>query len=191
MTDFVHLRVKSHYSFLSGLGKPAKFVERAKELSMSGVALTDAGNLYGSFEFYKACREAGIKPIIGVEFAVAESGRTSRDRNQNIYRILLLARDNEGYRNLIELVSASYLTGYYFEPRVDFDLLEQYASGLICLTGGIHGEIPQHVITGRDEAYIRERVRYYQKLYGDEGVYLELQEHPDRPNQARVNDALV
>jgi DNA polymerase III subunit alpha len=191
MSDFVHLRVRSHYSFLSGLGKPAKFAERAKELGMSAIALTDVGNLYGSFEFYKACKEAGVSPIIGAEFAVAASGRGSRDRNQSIYRILLLAKGNEGYRNLIQLVSESYLTGYYFEPRVDFELLEKYREDLICLTGSTLGEIPQHVITGKDDAFIRERLRYYQDLYGADDVYLELQEHPDRPNQARVNDALI
>lgn len=110
---FVHLHTHTHYSLLSGLGKPVAFVARAKELEMPGLAITDAGNLYGAFEFYKKAREAGINPIIGLEATISKKGYKNRDKDNELYEIVLLAKNIEGYHNLIELVTESYLHGMY------------------------------------------------------------------------------
>jgi len=189
---FVHLHTHTHYSLLSGLGKPVAFVARAKELEMPGLAITDAGNLYGAFEFYKKAKEAGINPIIGLEATISKKGYKNRDKDNEFYEIVLLARNIEGYHNLIELVTESYLHGMYNgRPRIDFELLEKYSGHLIGLSGSITGEIPQHITTGKSDEYIRERIAYYEGLFGKDNFYLELQEHPDRGNQPKINDALI
>ena len=189
--SFVHLHTHTHYSFLQGLGTPKKLVARAKELGMSAIALTEAGNLYGAFEFYKYAREAGLKPIIGVEFTVASKGRGNRDKDNSTSQLILLARNMEGYRNLIELVTASNLTGFYFKPRIDEELLRDHASGLIGLSGNHYGEIAQHVTTGRPESFILERIRHYQSILGVEHYFLEIIEHPQVGGQTRINDTLI
>ncbi len=159
---------------------------------MSAIALTDAGNLHGAFEFYKACKAEEVKAIIGVEFIVSRKGRSNRDKDNDLYQLVLLARDFDGYLNLIQLVTKSYLEGMYNgRPRVDFELLETYRHGLIALSGDHTGEIAQHVITGKSEDFIRERISYYESLYGAGDFYLEIQEHPDRGTQGKVNQAFV
>ncbi len=190
--SFVHLSVHTYYSFLTGLGKPSVFTKRAKELEMPGLAITDAGNLYGAFEFYKACKEQGINPIIGVDATISAKGRANRDADNVLYAITLLARSHTGYRNLIQLVTHSYLGGmYYGRPRIDWELLQQYSGDLIALSGDTYGEIGQHISAGRSETHILERIRYYQGIFGADNYYLELQEHPERANQTKVNGALV
>lgn len=189
--SFVHLHNHTHYSFLQGLGTPKKLVARAKELGMKAVAITDAGNLYGAFEFYKYAKEAGIQPIVGVECLIASKGRHNRDKDNQNYQIVLLARNIEGYRNLIQIVSESYLNGFYFKPRIDFDLLKQYGGGLLALSGNHLGEISQHVTTGKSTEFIMERIGFYRELFGEENFYLEIIEHPDRGAQTKINDALV
>ena len=189
--SFVHLHTHTHYSFLQGLGTPKKLVARAKELGMSALALTDAGNLYGAFEFYKYGVESGIKPIVGVEFTIARKGRANRDKDNDAYQIVLLAKNYDGYRNLIMMVTESYLSGFYFKPRIDFELLERYGSDCIALSGNHLGEIAQHVTTGRTNEFIVERIRAYEAIFGKGNFYLELLEHPDRPNQSKINDQFV
>jgi DNA polymerase III subunit alpha len=189
--SFVHLHTHTHYSFLRGLGTPKKLVARAKELGMNAIALTDAGNLYGAFEFYKYAREAGLKPIIGVEFTVASKGRANRDKDNSTSQLILLARNMKGYRNLIELVTASNLTGFYFKPRIDEELLRAHGSGLIGLSGNHYGEIAQHITTGRSQEYILERIRHYQSILGAEHYFLEIIEHPQVGGQTRINDTLI
>ncbi len=158
---------------------------------MSSLAITDSGNLHGAFEFYKYAREAGVKPIIGVEFTIARKGRTNRDKDNNTFQIVLLAKHFEAYQNLIKMVSESYLNGFYFRPRIDFELLEKYGKGCIALSGNTTGEISQHVITGQDEALILERIRYYENIFDKGNFYLELLEHPDAIGQTKVNDSFV
>jgi DNA polymerase III alpha subunit len=168
------------------------YAKRAKELGMPAVALTDAGNLYGVFEFYKACKAEGVKAIVGVEFQISKKGRTNRDKDNETYQIVLIARDFEGYQNLIQLVTKSYLEGYYYgKPRVDFELLELHKTGLLALSGDHTGEIAQHVITGKDENFIRERLDFYENLYGKGNFYLEIQEHADRGTESKINQAFV
>jgi DNA polymerase-3 subunit alpha len=132
-SKFVHLHTHSHYSLLDGLSKIPELVKRAKELDMPALALTDHGVMYGAIEFYKACKKEGIKPIIGVEAYIAE--RTLHDKEANIdskrYHLTLLAKNHTGYKNLMRLVSTSYLEGYYYKPRMDLEIIREHAEGLI------------------------------------------------------------
>ena len=190
--SFVHLHTHTHYTFQQALGDPEWLVKRAKELGQTAVAITDAGNMYGAFEFYEACIKHSVQPIIGVEFQLSKKWRANRDKDNEIYEIVLLARNYAGYKNLIQLVTASQLEGYYNgRPRIDFSLLEQYKSDIIALSGSMYGEISQHIITGKGDAYIRERIEYYIGIFGKDRYYLELQEHPDRPMQASINETIL
>ena len=155
---------------------------------MSALALTDAGNLYGAFEFYKYCKEAEIKAIVGLEATIARKGRGNKDKDNDLYQIVLLARNFEGYLDLIQMVTESYLTGFYFKPRIDFELLEKYGKNLIGLSGNHTGEISQHITTGKSEDFIRERIGYYEGIFGKDAFFLEIQEHPDRGAQGKIND---
>ncbi len=177
--DFVHLHTHSDYSLLRSAAKVTSLVSRAKELGMTHLALTDEGNMFGALEFYKACRNAGIVPIVGCDFFLAPGSRhekTSQESGNRYARIVLLARNAEGYRNLLILSSAGYTEGFYYRPRIDRELLEAHAGGLIALSGGISGEIPLLIRRNRlGEA--EELARHYQELYGSGGFYLELQDH--------------
>lgn len=159
---------------------------------MPAVALTDAGNMYGAFEFYKACKSEGVKAVVGVEFQISRKGRANRDKDNDLYQLVAIARDFTGYQNLIQLVTKSYLEGYYYgKPRIDFELLEQHKEGLLAISGDHTGEIAQHVITGKPEAFVRERIEYYESVFGKGDFYLEIMEHPDRGVQPKVNQAFV
>jgi DNA polymerase-3 subunit alpha len=190
--SFVHLHTHTHYTFQQALGDPEGLAKRAKSLGQSAIAITDSGNMYGAFEFYEACIWQGIQPIIGVEFQLSKKWRANRDKDNEIYEIVLLAMNYNGYKNLINLVTRSQLEGYYNgRPRIDFELLEEYASDIIALSGSMYGEISQHIITGKSDTYICERIEYYISIFGKEKFYLELQEHPDRPMQANINETIL
>lgn len=159
---------------------------------MPAVALTDAGNMYGAFEFYKACKSEGIKGIVGVEFSVSRKGAGNRDKDNDIYQLVAIAKDFTGYQNLIQLVTKSYLEGYYYgKPRIDFDMLQEHSEGLLAISGDHTGEIAQHVITGKDESFLRERVEFYESIFGKGDFYLEILEHPDRGIQSKVNQGFI
>ncbi len=180
MPKFVHLHTHSHYSLLDGLSKIDGLVLRAQELDMDALALTDHGNLYGSVEFYKKAKAAGIKPIIGVEAYVAKHSRLSKEpRIDNVrYHLTLLAKNKEGYLNLVQLVTRAHLEGFYYKPRIDKELLEKYSRGLICLSGCFSGEVGKLLRAGK-HAEAEETVKYYHNLFGDD-YYLEIQPHnPD------------
>ncbi|KKW30540.1 MAG: polymerase III, alpha subunit protein [Candidatus Uhrbacteria bacterium GW2011_GWD2_52_7] len=189
--DFVHLHVHSHYSLLEALPKPKALVARAKALGMKSLALTDNGALYGAVEFWKACKDNEIKPIIGCDIYVAQHGMT--DRRPRIddrpYRLVLLVQNEQGYRNLLKIVSAGFLEGFYYKPRVDKAYLRQHAEGLIALTGSVGGEIP-HAIVGGEIEKAEGLIREYQDIFGKDNFFLELIHHPDMPRQVEVNDAL-
>jgi len=174
-SDFVHLHVHSEYSLLDGACRVKELVQRAKELGMPAVALTDHGTLGGVVKFYRVARDEGIKPIIGLELYVA-SDRSSRAgvKEKNAH-LTLLARDQTGYKNLVKLSTLAYLEGYYYKPRADWDLLSEHHEGLIALTGCMSGRAAMLLKDGNDEAALAE-VRRLAELLGPENVYVELQD---------------
>ena len=190
--SFVHLHTHSHYTFQRSLGTPEMIVKRAKEYGQTAVALTDAGNMYGTFEFYQACIAEWVKPIVGVEFLLSKKWRANRDKDNEIYEIVLLAKNIHGYQNLIDLVTRSQFEWYVNgRPRIDFELLELYHSDMIALSGSLYGEIAQMISTGREDSLICERIEYYRRLFGPDHYYLEIEEHPDKPLQSNINDTII
>ena len=185
---FVHLHTHSHYSLLDGLPTIDKLILRAKELGMPALALTDHGVMYGIIEFYQKAKEAGIKPILGVEVYVARYGRHNKRANIDIkpYHLVLLAKNEEGYKNLIKLTTKAHLEGFYYKPRIDFELLTKYYKGLICMTGCVEGQIPREIVSGKiDKA--RETILKYKNLFGQDNFFLELQNHPSIEKQKIKN----
>ncbi len=190
MADFVHLHCHSEYSLLDGAARLKALVNRAAELEMPALALTDHGTMFGVVDFYRLAREAGIKPIIGCEVYVAHRSRFDKEvrRDDNQYHLVLLAENNSGYKNLTHLVSAGFLEGFYYKPRVDRELLKKHREGLIALTGCLAGEIPSQILSGQVEK-ARESARFYRDLFGRENFFLELHDH-GLPDQKIVNEVL-
>ncbi len=180
MTKFVHLHTHTHYSLLDGLSKIGPLVERVKALGMDAVAITDHGNLYGSVEFYKKAKKAGIKPIIGLETYVAKGSRFSKDPkiDNTRYHLTLLAKNKQGYQNLTQLSTKSHLEGFYYKPRIDMELLKQHHEGIICLSGCFSGELGKLIAAGKIEE-AEETAKRYHNIFGDD-YYIEIQSHnPD------------
>jgi DNA polymerase-3 subunit alpha len=191
--DFVSLHLHTEYSLLDGAIRIKELVERAKELRMPALAMTDHGNLFGAVEFYKQVTRAGIKPIIGCEVYVAPGSRTDRGgsegKEEASFHLILLARDNAGYRNLVTLVTKAYLEGFYYKPRIDMGLLEQYSGGLIGLSACLKGEIPYCLQRGMvDRA--RERALQFKHILGPDNFYIEIQEN-GLPEQTEANGKLI
>ena len=178
MERFVHLHVHSEYSLLDGACRIDRLVEKVKALGQPAVAVTDHGVMYGAIEFYHAAKKAGIKPIIGCEVYVAP--RTRFDKQHRVdsspYHMVLLCENEEGYQNLIKLVSAAYIEGFYNKPRVDNDLLRQHHKGLICLSACLAGRIPRMLSAG-DYAAADQAVKEYVDIFGRENFFIELQNH--------------
>ena len=190
MLDFVHLHVHSEYSLLDGAARIKDLPIRAKELGMSAIALTDHGVMYGVIDFYKACKEAGIKPIIGCEVYVAPRTRFDKDSNidSKYYHLILLAKNNKGYQNLCKLVSLGFTEGYYYKPRIDLEILEKYSDGLIALSGCIGGSISSSILAG-NMLEAENTAIWHKKVFGKD-YYLELQSNHLK-EQALVNQKLV
>lgn len=190
-SNFVHLHTHSHYSLLDGLGKIPELVSRAKELGMNSLALTDHGSMYGAIDFYKECTSQQIKPIIGVETYVAPRKMTDKQPkiDSNPYHLILLATNKTGYQNLIYLVTQAHLVGHYYRPRIDKELLRSHAEGLIASTACFFGEIPQAILRLPWEK-VKTLAREYQSIFGQNNFYLELQDHPEIPDQAKINEGL-
>ena len=190
--DFVHLHGHSEYSLLDGGCRVGDMAELAAEQGMSALALTDHGNLFGVIEHYKTCQAAGIKPIIGCEVYVAIDSRHARQAARGLphasNHLILLAKDATGYRNLTKLVSKGYLEGYYYNPRIDKELLREHAEGLICMSACIGGEVP-HLIQREGLAAAEAVAREFMDIFGDD-YYLEIQRHYIEP-EAKVNDGLL
>ena len=190
--DFVHLHGHSEYSLLDGGCRVGEMAELAAEQGMPALALTDHGNLFGVIEHYKTCQDAGIKPIIGCEVYVAIDSRHLRQAARGLTHasnhLILLAKDTTGYRNLTKLVSKGYLEGYYYNPRIDKELLREHAEGLICMSACIGGEIP-HLIQREGLAAAETVAREFMDIFGDD-YYLEIQRHDIDP-EAKVNDGLL
>ncbi len=176
--SFTHLHVHSEYSLLDGACRIPELVSRAKELGMTSVAVTDHGVTYGAVEFYQEAVKQGIKPILGCEVYVAESDRFDRTPpSANIrHHLILLCENEEGYRNLIKMVSLSFTEGFYRKPRVDKQLLRQYSKGLIALSGCLAGEVSQHLLSGDYEA-AKQTALEYRDIFGEDNYFLELQNH--------------
>ena len=189
--SFVHLHVHTEYSLLDGACRIDKIAQRAKELGQTALAVTDHGVMYGAVAFYKACKEAGIKPIIGCEVYVAPRAMTDKAHGtDNDYsHLILLCRNEQGYRNLCRLVSAGFTEGFYMKPRIDWALLHKHAEGLICLSGCLAGEIPQRLIRG-DYDGAKARAVELAELFGEDGFYLEIQNH-GIPDEARAAEGLI
>lgn len=191
MAEFTHLHVHSHYSLLDGLGKLPDLLSRAQELGMKHLALTDHGALYGLIEFSKMAGECGIHPLLGIEAYLAPEGRLKRAKDGDKPRHLtLLASNLQGYKNLLVLSTVSHLEGFYYKPRMDYDLLRKHAEGIIALSGCLNGDIPQAIIAG-DKERVEELLTQHIDIFGKERFFLELQHHPSLPEQQKVNDALV
>ena len=191
-SPFTHLHTHSHYSLLNALPKTDDLVARAKELGMKALAVTDAGNLYGAIDFYQTCQKKGIKPIIGVDFYVAV--RTRKDMQAGIdnrrTRLVLLAKNFDGYKNLIKLVTVSNMEGFYYKPRIDRELMEMYNKDLICIMPSFSGDIAQ-ALKNRDVAKAKEKIEWYKNVYGQENFYLEITRHPEIPTHEPLMQQLL
>ncbi|OWK26871.1 MAG: DNA polymerase III subunit alpha [Parcubacteria group bacterium GW2011_GWA2_38_13b] len=189
---FTHLHVHSHYSLLDGLAKIDKLLDRVKELGMNSVALTDHGVMYGAIEFYKKAKARGIKPIIGIELYIAPNGMMNKRPkiDDKRYHIILLAKNNTGYKNIIKLATLAHLEGFYYKPRIDKETLKKYSEGLIGTSACVSGEISRLAIAGKfDEA--EKAALEYESIFGKGNFYLEIGFHPSVPEQKTANEALI
>ena len=188
---FVHLHVHSEFSLLDGLSRLKHLAARAKALNQPALALTDHGTMFGVIPFYEACKDAGVKPIIGIESYVAARRMTDRDPqlDRNRTHLLLLAENQTGYLNLLELASEAQLTGYYYRPRIDLDFLAAHSEGLICTTGCMAADIPRAIAAG-DMTKAHELMGKYLDIFGPERYFIELQEH-SIPELTAINKILL
>jgi len=194
MPEFIHLHTHSHYSLLDGLSKLEDLVSLAKKYKMSAMAITDHGNMYGAITFYKLAKKAGIKPIIGVEAYMTSGSRLDRslgaDGTKRYYHLTLLAKNMEGYKNLIHLVTLANLEGYYYKPRMDKEILRKHSAGIIALSGCLGGELSQTVLRG-DMEKASELLKEYQDIFGKENYFIEIQCHPGVENDKLVRESLI
>ena len=190
MSEFVHLHIHSEFSLLDGANRIKDLPVRAKELGMKAIAITDHGVMYGAIDFYKACKKEGIKPIIGCECYVAKRSRFNKDSGvDNTYNhLILLAKNNEGYKNLSKMVSLSFVEGYYYKPRIDKELLEKYHEGVIALSACLAGEVNQYILENNIEK-AEETALWFKKIFGKD-YYLEIQNNGIK-EQVLVNQKLI
>ena len=190
--EFTHLHVHTEYSLLDGSNKIKEYVARVKELGMDSAAITDHGVMYGVIDFYRAAREAGINPILGCEVYVAPGSRFDREvgsGDDRYYHLVLLAENNQGYNNLMKIVSRGFVEGFYYKPRVDLELLEKYHEGIIALSACLAGEVARYLVRGMYEDAKIAALRY-QDIFGKGNFFLELQDH-GIPEQQNVNQQLL
>ena len=190
--EFAHLHVHTEYSLLDGSNKIHEYVARVKELGMNSAAITDHGVMFGCIDFYRAAKAAGIKPILGCEVYVAPGSRFDREAGQTesrYYHLVLLAENNQGYQNLMKIVSKAFIDGFYYKPRVDLELLEEYHEGIIALSACLEGEVAKNLTRGFYEEAKKAALRY-QEIFGEGNFFLEMQDH-GIPEQQRVNQQLL
>ena len=190
MSEFVHLHIHSEFSLLDGANRIKDLPVRAKELGMDAMAITDHGVMYGAIDFYKACKKEGVKPIIGCEVYVAPRSRFDKEPNvDNKYNhLILLAKNNQGYKNLSKLVSLGFTEGYYYKPRIDLEILEKYSEGLICLSACLAGSVNQALLNGNNEK-AEEIALWHKKVFGED-YYIEIQNNGIK-EQVLANQKLV
>ena len=190
--NFTHLHVHTEYSLLDGSNKIKEYVARVKKLGMDSAAITDHGVMYGVIDFYKEAKAQGIKPILGCEVYVAPGSRFDKEAGNNedrYYHLVLLAENNEGYQNLMKIVSIGFIDGFYYKPRVDIETLKTYHEGIIALSACLAGEIPRYIMRGMYEEACKSALRY-QNIFGKDNFFLELQDH-GMPEQKQVNQSLL
>ena len=189
---FTHLHVHSHYSLLDGLTLPEQLLKQAKEMRLDALALTDHGVMYGAIEFYSLAKKMGIKPIIGCEVYLAPRSLTDKTPkvDAKLYHLVLLAKNKTGYENLLKLVTIGELDGFYYKPRIDKEVLKKHSDGLIALSACAKGEISSALLA-EDFKKALVSAKEYQKIFGENNFYLELQHHPELPDQKKINDGLL
>lgn len=192
MPNFTHLHVHSHYSLLDGLPKIPQLIANAKTKNFDAIALTDHGAMHGIIEFYKEATSQNIKPILGIEMYVAPRRLTDKQARLDDanYHLVLLAENIQGYQNLLKLNTIAHLQGFYYKPRIDHDTLKQYSQGIVALSACFKGEIPQ-ALRRQDPKQAVELIKKYQSIFGEENFYLEIQAHPELPDQVKLNDQLA
>ena len=176
--DFTHLHVHTEYSLLDGSSKIKEITKQAKDLGMNSLAITDHGVMYGAIDFYRAAKDVGIKPIIGCEVYVAPGSRFEKEVGESedrYYHLILLAENNTGYANLCKIVSKGFVDGFYYKPRVDYEVLEEFHEGIICLSACLAGEVQRHLAKEDYEAG-REAALKYLKIFGEGNYFLEMQD---------------
>lgn len=190
MSDFVHLHVHSEFSLLDGANRIKDLPKRAKELGMDSMAITDHGVMFGVVDFYKACKAEGVKPIIGCEVYVAPRTRFDKEANidNHYYHLILLAKNQTGYKNLSRLVSMGFTEGFYYKPRIDYEILEKYHEGLICLSACLAGNVNREILNNNIEK-AEEVALWHKNLFGED-YYLEIQPN-GLPEQVLVNQKLI
>ena len=189
--SFTHLHLHTEFSLLDGASRIPLLVKRAKELGQDALAITDHGVMYGVIDFYRECKKQGVKPIIGCEVYVAPRTRFDKtfELDREYYHLILLCENNKGYENLVKLVSLGFTEGFYSKPRVDYELLEKYHEGLICLSACLAGEIPRRLLADDYRGAV-EKARYYQRIFGKDNYYIELQDH-GIPEQKQIIPGLI
>ena len=190
--SFAHLHVHTEYSLLDGSNKIKEYVARVKELGMNSAAITDHGVMFGVIDFYRAAKAAGINPILGCEVYVAPGSRFDHEINggeDRYYHLVLLAENNQGYQNLMKIVSKGFVEGYYYKPRIDIELLEEYHEGIIALSACLAGEVQKNLLRGMFEEAKQAALRY-ESIFGKGNFFLELQDH-GLTEQADVNQRLI
>lgn len=192
MSDFIHLHTHSEFSLLDGLGKLDLLIMKAKSFGMDALAITDHGTMYGSFKFYLKAVEAGIKPIIGVETYVARRSHLDKEGKMDTdpYHLVLLAENETGYKNLMKIVTIAHLEGYYYKPRIDFEILRKHHDGIIALSGCLKGEIAQAFLLNKEKEAEEVAIRY-RDLFGAHRYYLEIQRHPQIPETDMVTEKTI
>jgi DNA polymerase III subunit alpha len=194
MKPFTHLHLHSHFSLLDGLSKIEELVDRAKELEMKSLAITDHGVMYGTIDFYNACKAAGIKPIIGVEAYIAPRGMKDKEGKQdaNYYHLTLLAANDAGYKNLMKLTTLAHTEGFYYKPRIDLELLKAHSEGLICLSGCMRGEIARAVVSMTQEE-TQKVLQKYLDIFGPDNLFIEIQRNSRERDEAeeKLNIKLI
>lgn len=191
--DFVHLHVHTEFSLLDGMGRVSQLTRRAAELGQPALALTDHGTMHGAIDFTRACKAAGIKPLLGVEAYITQHGRPMEGRDpdldKNRHHLLLLAQDMTGYRNLLQICTDAQMKGYYYRPRIDADYLAAHSAGLICTSGCMAAELPSLLNQGQERKAL-ERLHWYREVFGPDRWYIEFQEHAI-PELRQINRQLL
>jgi DNA polymerase-3 subunit alpha len=191
-SNFIHLHTHSHYSLLDGLSKIPDMVKTAKKNGMDAIAITDHGNMYGAIELYKECQKAGIKAIIGVEAYIAFRGRKDKEPGIDNKRrhLTLLARNKQGYKNLMRLVTLANLEGYYYKPRMDKEILREFHEGIICMSGCMGSQLSQAILAGNDDN-AEEIIKEHQDIFGKENYFLEVHSHPHVENDEKLRKGII